>query len=166
MLDYSQHCGDPEFLGLLTNCARRFYLQDRDCPLAYEPSGEDFLSPALAEADVMRRILPPQEFADWLRKFLPHLTAGNTGAWLTPVTSPDPGDPKFSHLDGLNLSRAWMMEGIISGLPAKDPRLPILSSAAEAHAHAGLAALTGEHYVGSHWLGTLAVYLLTKRGIR
>src|SRR5437588_8904116 len=70
MLDYSHCCSDQEFLALLTNCARRFYLQDRDCPLAYEPSGEDFLSPALAEADVMRRILPPQDFADWLRKFL------------------------------------------------------------------------------------------------
>src|SRR5437016_3173050 len=163
MLDYSQHCGDPEFLGLLTNCARRFYLQDRDCPLAYEPSGEDFLSPALAEADVMRRVLPSQEFAGWLKNFLPQLSAGGGGPWLTPVTSPDPGDPKFSHLDGLNLSRAWMLERIASALPAGDRRRFALTACAGIHAQAGLRAVNGEHYVGSHWLGTFAVYLMTAR---
>ena len=80
--------------------------------------------------------------------------------------SPDPTDPKLAHLDGLNLSRAWMLEGIISVLPANDARRPALSSAAEAHRRAGLAAVTGAHYEGGHWLGSFAVYLVTERGIQ
>lgn len=82
------------------------------------------------------------------------------------VISPDPSDPKLAHLDGLNLSRAWMLEGMLSSLPADDPRRPALASAAEAHRRAGLAAVTGEHYEGGHWLGSFAVYLTTQRGIR
>ena len=81
------------------------------------------------------------------------------------AVSPDPSDPKLAHLDGLNLSRAWMLEGIVSGLPPNDPRRPALAAAAEAHRQAGLAAVTGEHYEGGHWLGSFAVYLTTRRGI-
>jgi hypothetical protein len=125
--------------------ARTFYLKDRRAPIGYEPSGEDFLSPSLAEADVMRRVLPTSEFADWLASFLPDLSG------LTPVVSPDPGDPKFSHLDGLNLSRAWMLKGIGGH-----------DELADLHAEAGLAAVTGEHYEVAHWLATFAVYLLTR----
>ncbi len=124
--------------------ARDFYLQDRRAPVEYEPSGEDFLSPVLAEADVMRRVLPAGEFAEWMSLFLPDLSR------LKPVVSPDPGDPKFSHLDGLNLSRAWMLRGIGG-----------YDELADRHAEAGLAAVTGEHYEGAHWLATFAVYLLT-----
>ena len=85
--------------------------------------------------------------------------------WLPVAVSPDPGDPKLAHLDGLNLSRAWMLEGVLSGLPAADPRRPSLRAAAEAHRRAGLAAVTGEHYEGGHWLGSFAVYLVTARGV-
>src|SRR5438876_3895980 len=85
--------------------------------------------------------------------------------WLRVAISPDPSDPKLAHLDGLNLSRAWMLQGILSVLPADDPRRAALASAAEAHRRAGLAAVTGEHYEGGHWLGSFAVYLTTKRGI-
>ena len=81
------------------------------------------------------------------------------------AVSPDPSDPKLAHLDGLNLSRAWMLEGIVSGLPADDPRRPALVAAAEAHRRAGLAAVTGAHYEGGHWLGSFAVYLVTQRGL-
>jgi hypothetical protein len=79
--------------------------------------------------------------------------------------SPDPSDPKLAHLDGLNLSRAWMLEGIAAGLPKTDKRLRSIMATAEAHRDAGLAAVTGEHYEGGHWLGSFAVYLVTRRNI-
>jgi hypothetical protein len=156
---------DPAFLDLLTSKARQFYLNDANCPLAYEPSGEDFLSPCIAEADVMRRVLPPAEFAAWLTKVLPQIPTSESTTWLPTVISPDRSDPKLAHLDGLNLSRAWMLEGIAAGLPKNDRRLPALRATAAAHRDAGLAAVTGEHYEGGHWLGSFAVYLVTQRGI-
>ncbi|MBZ5524736.1 MAG: DUF2891 domain-containing protein [Acidobacteriia bacterium] len=165
IIDYARNAGDREFLNLLTMKAKAFYLKDKDCPLAYEPSGEDFLSPCLAEANVMRRVLPSAEFAAWLREFLPQIPANGSGAWLQPEKSPDQSDPKLAHIDGLNLSRAWMLEGIVSGLPAKDSRVRALRASAAAHQGAGLAAVTGEHYEGGHWLGSFAVYLMTHRGI-
>ena len=165
MLDYAREAGDQGFAGLLKEKAQQFFLHDKDCPLAYEPSGEDFLSPCLGEADVMRRVLPRYEFASWLRTFLPQIPTTGSTDWLKPVVSPDPSDPKLAHLDGLNLSRAWMLEGIASGLPKDDNRLPSILSTAGAHKRAGLAAVTGEHYEGGHWLGSFAVYLVTKRGI-
>jgi hypothetical protein len=112
----------------------------------------------------MRRVLPGPEFATWLKAFLPQI-ARSGSAWLKPVISPDRSDPKLAHLDGLNLSRAWMLQGIASSLPKDDKRLPSLLTPAEAHERVGLAAVTGEHYEGGHWLGTFAVYLVTKRGI-
>ena len=165
MLDYARTAGDSKFADLLKSKARQFYLADKACPLAYEPSGEDFLSPCLGEADLMRRVLPPQEFALWLRAFLPQISPAKKNAWLIPVVSPDPSDPKLAHLDGLNLSRAWMLDGIASALPKGDKRLPSIMSAAEQHKSAGLAAVTGAHYEGGHWLGSFAVYLVTSRGI-
>src|SRR5206468_12614196 len=89
---------------------RKFYLADKICPLAYEPSGEDFLSPCLAEADVVRRILTQADFAKWLSQFLPQIPKTATAGWLPVAISPDPSDPKLAHLDGLNLSRAWMLK--------------------------------------------------------
>jgi hypothetical protein len=165
ILDYARGAGDEEFVALAESKARQFFLADKNCPLAYEPSGEDFLSPCLGEADLMRRVLPSKEFAAWLRAFLPQVSTSGGDQWLQPVVSPDPSDPKLAHLDGLNLSRAWMLEGIASGLPKNDSRLPAIKAAAEAHKRAGLAAVTGEHYEGGHWLGSFAVYLVTRRGI-
>ncbi len=150
---------DAELARLAREAARRFFGDDKTCPLSYEPSGEDFLSPCLAEADVMRRVLPPREFTTWLRRFLPRIE-------LRPEVVTDPSDPKLAHLDGLNLSRAWMLDGIVSGLPKGDRRIASLRAAADAHRRAGLAAVTGEHYEGGHWLGSFAVYLTTRRGIR
>jgi len=166
MLDYARAVGNEKFAKLIEGRAKKFFLEDRDAPLAYEPSGEDFLSPVLGEADVMRRVLAPAEFAKWLNNFLPQIPKDGNAAWLPVAVSPDPSDPKLAHLDGLNLSRAWMLEGILSALRADDPRRPALTAAAEAHRRAGLAAVTGEHYEGGHWLGSFAVYLATKRGIR
>ena len=164
MLDYARSVGDQKFADLLLSKAKQFYLNDKNCPLAYEPSGEDFLSPCLGEADVMRRVLPTDDFAKWLKAFLPQVSTSG-GAWLHPVVSPDRSDPKLAHLDGLNLSRAWMLQGIAASLPKNDKRLPATEAAAKAHEQAGLAAVTGEHYEGGHWLGSFAVYLVTKRGL-
>ncbi|HVT44660.1 MAG TPA: DUF2891 domain-containing protein [Thermoanaerobaculia bacterium] len=156
--------GDEAFRELVRKRVLSFYRRDRGCPLEYEPSGEDFLSPCLAEADAMRRVMLPVEFAAWLGGFLPQISALE-GSWLRPAVATDPSDPKLAHLDGLNLSRAWMLEGIASGLPEGDPRIPALEAAAQAHRNAGLAAVTGEHYEGGHWLGSFAVYLVTRRGV-
>ena len=165
MLDYSRVSGNGTFGKMAVAAAKRFFLADKNCPLAYEPSGEDFLSPCLGEADVMRRVLPPNEFAKWLADFMPQIPTRSTADWLSVAVSSDPGDPKLAHLDGLNLSRAWMLEGILAGLPSNDPRRPALAAAADAHQRAGLTAVTGEHYEGGHWLGSFAVYLTTHRGI-
>ena len=113
----------------------------------------------------MRRVLPSGEFAGWLRSFLPQISDVENDGWLQPVVSPDPNDPKLAHLDGLNLSRAWMLEGIAASLPKDDKRLPAILAAAKEHRRAGLAAVTGIHYEGGHWLGSFAVYLVTRRGI-
>src|SRR6202008_4104909 len=116
------------------------------------------------------RVFSQQKFAKWLKGFLPQIPIAPrqseaATAWLPVVVSPDPSDPKLAHLDGLNLSRAWMLEGILSALSSDDARRPALMAAAEAHRRAGLAAVTGEHYEGGHWLGSFAVYLTTERGI-
>jgi hypothetical protein len=153
--------------GLLEEAAGRFYLHDRSCPLAYEPSGEDFLSPCLAEADFMRRVLGPKAFSRWLSLFLPDIprTGGASTVWLQPAVVTDRADPKLAHLDGLNLSRAWMLEGMAHGLPPDDERIAALTAAAKSHREAALPAVTGEHYEGGHWLGTFAVYLTSEAGL-
>ena len=164
--DYARSTGNGHLAHLVETKARQFYEDDRNCPLEYEPSGEDFLSPCLGEADLMRRVLAKDEFTHWLKTFLPQLSHAKDGNWLRPVASPDPGDPKLAHLDGLNLSRAWMLRGIASALPPKDKRLRAITASADAHEKAGLVAVTGEHYEGGHWLGSFAVYLVTNRGLQ
>ena len=165
IMDYARGTNNEEFLKLTQERAQAFFQHDVNCPLAYEPSGEDFLSPCLAEADVMRRVLAPKEFAAWLTRFLPQIPRNGSAAWLQPEKVTDPADPKLGHINGLNLSRAWMLEGIASGLPPSDKRLVSLTSAASAHRAAGLAAVSGKYYMGGHWLGSFAVYLVTHRGI-
>ncbi len=166
MLDWARKTGEKTLESLLLSRSRDFYLKDRACPLAYEPSGEDFLSPCVAEADLMRRVLPPAEFTRWLRDFLPSLPADGRGDWLAPGVVTDPTDPKLGHLYGLNLSRAWMLQGIAESLPPTDPRGAALMAAARIHSTAGMTGVTGEHYEGGHWLGTFAVYLETGRGLQ
>jgi len=151
MLDYAGVARNREFAALLESRARDFYLKDRACPIDYEPSGEDFLSPCLAEADVIRRILAPRAFQAWFDAFLPHID-------LQPTRVADVTDGKLYHLAGLNLSRAWMLRGILSGLPADDPRRKPLAGLAARLRQAGLESIRGEHYEGGHWLGTFAVY--------
>jgi hypothetical protein len=147
------------------DAAHRFYFGDRNCPLSYEPSGEDFLSPCLAEADFMRRVLAPEAYARWLTRFLPEIPRAAGEEWLAPAVITDRADPKLAHLDGLNLSRAWMLEGIAHGLPKSDPRIAALANTAARHREAALPFITGEHYEGGHWLGTFAVYLTSESGL-
>ncbi|MGE5127666.1 MAG: DUF2891 domain-containing protein [Betaproteobacteria bacterium] len=166
VLDWSRAASDEPTRRLVEARSRDFYGGDRDCPLAYEPSGEDFLSPCLGEADLMRRVLAPAEYGRWLEAFLPSLPREGRGDWLAPGRVSDPSDPKLVHLDGLNLSRAWMLEGMAAGLPPGDVRVPSLRASARLHRELGLAAVSGTHYEGGHWLGTFAVYLVSGRGLR
>lgn len=164
-LDWARARGDREFAALVAARALAWYGADEHAPIAYEPSGHDFLSPALAEADLVRRVLPEGRFSDWLGRFLPGLGDGTVTRWLTPVAAADRADGKLAHLDGLNLSRAWMLDGIAAALGADDPRRAVLAAASDAHAAAGSSAVPAADYMGSHWLGSFAVYLLTRRGI-
>jgi hypothetical protein len=164
-LDCARITGYSEFANLLESRSRDFYLHDTNSPIGYEPSGHDFLSPSLAEADLMRRVLPREDFAQWLGSFLPQVPENAVTGWLRPVMSGDQSDGKFAHLDGLNISRAWMCEGIASTLPENDARRDALMATAEEHSAAGLAGIREELYAGSHWLPSFAVYLLTRRGI-
>ena len=159
MLDYARITGNAEFGKMVESRARAYYLNDKSCPVAYEPSGEDFLSPCLAEADAMRRILSEAEFARWLTAFLPPLN-------FEPTRVVDPTDGKLYHLAGLNLSRAWMLDGIASRLPAADPRRKTFAALSARMRAAGIESISSEHYEGGHWLGSFAVYLVSGRGLR
>jgi hypothetical protein len=165
ILDWTRAAADRQTESMLLRRAEQFHLADRDCPLEYEPSGHDFLSPCLAEADLLRRVLPAQRYAAWLGAFLPGIPLHEDASWLQPAVVSDPSDPKLAHLDGLNLSRAWMLEGIAAGLPEGDPRRAALLAAARTHREAGLRSVTGEHYEGGHWLASFATYLVTGRGL-
>ena len=165
-LDWSRIAGNGDVEALLLNKVRHFYAGDVDCPIEYEPSGHDFLSPCLAEADLMRRVMDAGEYASWLTAFFPTLPADGPGDWMSPVTVTDKSDGKLAHLDGLNLSRAWMLEGIASALSIDDKRRGALLHSAQLHRRAGIDAVTNNlHYMGSHWLGSFATYLQTQRGI-
>ena len=165
ILDWARATGDRSMEDLVVSRTRALYGADRDCPIGYEPSGQDFLSPCLAEADLMRRVLAPAPYAAWLKTFLPRIPRRDAGDWLPVGVVTDRNDGKLVHLDGLNLSRAWMLDGIASGLPANDARLPAIRAAALRHRAAGLAAVTGDDYAGGHWLGPFATYLVTSRGV-
>lgn len=160
--DWAVSVGDQPMQDLLAARAQVWYGDDRGCPVDYEPSGQDFLSPCLAEADFMRRVLPAGEFAAWLDAFLP----GPLPATLEPVNVPEDPEDAFGHLHGLHLSRAWMLQGIASALPATDPRQGEMAALAARNAQAGFAGVDPDNYIGSHWLGSFATYLATQRGIR
>ncbi|MDM9380221.1 DUF2891 domain-containing protein [Chlorogloeopsis sp. ULAP01] len=164
-LDWARSRGNKDFANLIENKAQKFYLHNRNYPFHFEPLGYDFVSPCLAEADLMRRILKPKDFANWLTDFLPELLTEESEHYLQPAQVANPNDYLQSHFRGLNLSRAWMLEGIISRLPANDSRLNTLHSIAFLHRQHGLVEVANKHYSSSHWLGTFAVYLVTARGL-
>jgi len=161
-LDYARAAGASVLESRCVERARAWFDADRDAPAAWEPSGADFLSPALVEANLMRRVLPPSEFARWLGAFLPGLVHCEPATLFTPVTVSDRTDPFIVHLDGLNLSRAWCFRDIASTLPESDPRAAILHKASIVHVEAGLSGLTGGDYMGEHWLATFATLALTQ----
>jgi hypothetical protein len=160
-LDYAEICPDADFAALLRDKAREWYGGDADLPVAWEPSGADFLSPALIEAHLMQRVLPRDAFAAWLARAMPALDRGSPRELFEPVTVSDRGDPQIVHLDGLNLSRAWCFESIAEALAGTDPRVARLRDAAARHRTAGLAGLESRDYAGEHWLATFAVLALT-----
>lgn len=155
-LDHARAVQDAALAALIAERARTYYLSDRDAPAAWEPSGEDFLSPSLVEADLMRRVLPPGELVDWLHGFLPR---GLPAALRAPAIVGDRSDAKLAHLDGLNLSRAWCLRSLAGAVPAGDPLHAELAAAAEVHAATGLANVATGDYMGEHWLASFAVYL-------
>ena len=165
MIDYSRTVDNQELEAQLRDKVLAFHAADVNCPLAYEPSGEDFLSPCLMEADLMRRVMSEAEFATWLTDFLPRIPTDGRADWLSPGVVLDASDGKLVHLDGVNLSRAWALEGIAHGLPQNDARRAALQASAERHKVAGIAAVSDVHYAGSHWLGSFATYLTTQRGL-
>jgi hypothetical protein len=159
-LDYARATGDAPLGELVVERSRHFFGADRDAPAAWEPGGGDFFSPCLVEADLLRRVLPVPAFAEWLAAFLPGLAAGEPSQLLTPALVSDRSDGQIVHLDGLNLSRAWCLWGIAGALPPHDPRRPILHAAAERHAAAGLEGVGSGDYMGDHWLGSFALFML------
>lgn len=161
-LDYARSTGDKEFEALLVERAKTYFGADRAYPAAWEPGGEDFFSPALLEADLMRRVLPPGEFALWLTDFLPALGRGGPRSLVTSAVVTDRTDPKIVHLDGLNLSRAWCLKGISAALPAADPRKGPLLKSAETHLDASLPNVASGDYAGEHWLASFALYALSQ----
>lgn len=157
-LDYARAAGDTELAAAISSAALRYYSDDRDCPLGWEPSGADFLSPCLEEAALMARVLEGDAFRGWLEAFLPGLFGRGE---LTPANISDRSDPQIVHLDGLNLSRAWDLYTIADALRG-DEHTPRLRNWAAQHLQASLPYVASEHYEGSHWLGSFAVYALTR----
>ena len=160
-LDYARSVGDKKLDALIVERSRTYFGADVNYPAAWEPGGEDFFSPALIEADLMRRVLPQRAFAGWFRRFLPGIGHNQPKQLLQPAIVTDRTDPKLVHLDGLNLSRAWCMRSIGAALPANDPVRKILARSATAHAQAALPYVASGNYEGEHWLASFAVYLLT-----
>ena len=159
--DYARAVGDTRLRELVEERARAYFGDDADAPSRWEPSGADFFSPSLVEADLMRRVLPPPEFRTWFAGFLPGAARGEPGTLFTPATVTDRTDPQLVHLDGLNLSRAWCMRSVAAALPPADPAGAKLASSAALHAEAALGHVASGDYAGEHWLASFAVYLLT-----
>lgn len=152
--DYAKATGDSEFEKLIKKRARDFYFKDKNCPITWEPSGYDFLSPCLEEVDIMRRVLATEEFIDWMGSFLPQLADKNYSLKVGEVS--DRTDGKLVHLDGLNFSRAW----VLYGLSQQYPKYKHLQNLANEHITYSYPNLIGDSYEGGHWLGSFAIYTL------
>ena len=150
--DYALTLKNNELKSVIEKRAKDFFLNDKNGPLSWEPNGADFLSPCLQEVDIMRKVLSKEEFANWLKEFLPQLS--NPEFELEPGVVSDREDGHLVHLDGLNFSRAWCLYGIAKVLPEYKHLLPI----ADYHINYSLPNVVGDSYEGSHWLGTFAIY--------
>lgn len=157
-LEYAETIHDLSFADLLREKAMAWYFADADCQ-AWEPSLDDFLSSTLVEAECMRRVLEPDEWTDWMRRFLPFLGVQDPPTLFTPVEVSDRTDGKIAHLDGLNLSRAWCWRWMATHWPEDDPRHDLALDTAQAHLDASLPHIAGD-YAGEHWLATFALLAL------
>jgi hypothetical protein len=157
--DYAEAMADAPLLHGLRIKALAWYGADRDAQ-AWEPSGEDFLSPVLIEAAAMARLLPGADFGAWFEAFLPRLAEGQPETLFEPARVSDRRDGKIAHLDGLNLSRAWCWRELAAALPAGDPRAALASASGERHLAAALPHLQGD-YMGEHWLASFALLALS-----
>ena len=157
-LEYAEVANNNALRTLLVQKARDWYSKDSDCQ-AWEPGGDDFLSPALMEAECMRHVLDEDDFSRWLDRFLPQLGVREPITLFQPATVSDRSDGKIAHLDGLNLSRAWCWRSIAASWPASDPRRSIALDTAEMHLAASLPHVAGD-YMGEHWLATFALLAL------
>jgi hypothetical protein len=161
-LDYAMVAEREELKDILISRAKDYYMEDKKSTAAWEPDGDDFLSPSLIEADLMSRVLPEEAFNNWFNKFLPGIEWGKPENLLHPVPVSDRSDPKIVHLDGLNLSRAWCMFRISKALPDSNPDKQILYQSAIEHANATLPYIASGNYEGEHWLASFAVYMLNQ----
>jgi hypothetical protein len=152
--DHAEATGDAAFAAQLREAATLWYGADRNCPAWDEPGGDDFLSPALIEAECFRRLLP-DDFPAWFENFLPRLAHGEPEILFRPAIVADRGDGRTAHLDGLNLSRAWCFRALAASLPAHPARAR-MEQAAAAHFDAALPHIAG-HYMGAHWLASFVV---------
>ena len=164
-LDYAREVKDTTLERVLVERSMTYYGKDKDAPVSWEPGGEDFFSPTLIEADLMRRVLKPREFGTWFARFAPTLVRGSARNLLEPAVVSDRSDPKLVHLDGLNLSRAWCFRGIASSLGASDPVYSRLVESANKHAADALRHVASGNYEGEHWLASFAVYLLSQSSV-
>jgi len=164
-LDYARNVENAAFETQLLDVSRSFYLADRDYPAAYEPSGDNFFSPGLNEADLMRRVLDTEAFGRWFDGFLPGLRKGEPLNLLQPVHVSDITDGQIIHLAGLNLARAWCWRAIGRSLPDTHPGMDVIDRGVRDHMEAGLSYVFSGHYEGEHWLASFAVYLLTDCGL-
>jgi Protein of unknown function (DUF2891) len=162
-LDYAAAVRNSAFADLLREKANAWYGNDADCQ-AWEPGGDDFLSPALIEAECMRRAMPAGGFEAWLARFLPRLGARHPATLFRPAHVSDRSDGKIAHLDGLNLSRAWCWHSIAGALDARDPRVAVARESAHLHLAAGLPHVAGD-YMGEHWLASFVVLALDASGV-
>lgn len=153
--------GDGALLDAMTSAAHRWYDADTNYPAQLEPSGADFLSPALVEAELMEQLLPPDGFAHWLERFLPRIVDEKPATLFTPAVVTDSSDGYIAHLHGLNASRAWCWRRIAESLPPGDARIERAIGAARAHANAALPHVTGDDYMVEHWLACYAVLMLS-----
>jgi hypothetical protein len=156
--DYATLTGDADFAAQLSDKALAWYGDDTDCQ-AWEPSGDDFLSPALMEAELMRRVLPAPEFAHWFSGFLPRAAQSEPASLFAPARVADRSDGKIAHLDGLNLSRAWCWRGIARAHGSDSPLAAVAEAAAADHLEASLPHVSGD-YMGEHWLASFALLAL------
>ncbi|WP_322046694.1 DUF2891 domain-containing protein [Paraburkholderia sp. J67] len=157
-LDFARQTSRDTLAQLIEKTARHWHEGDAACQ-AWEPSGDEFLSPALMEAVLMSRVMAADEFAAWFTRFLPGLAAREPATLFLPATVTDRSDGKIAHLDGLNLSRAWCQRTLAHVLPAQDPRASVLREAAQIHLDAALPHVAGD-YMGEHWLATFATLAL------